>query len=105
MGLRIISSERIPLVTDDSLGIGRETCWHLAKEGATFVFTNCDETSAGVVVKELKTQYGKTAHISVHVSREDQGKAMIANSGGTFGRLGILVTISGYWFANTLVTT
>ncbi|MEY8336496.1 3-oxoacyl-ACP reductase family protein [Lachnospiraceae bacterium 62-35] len=85
------------LITGGSTGIGRETVYLFAKEGADIVFTYLDnQEEAEQMCSEIKEKYGHGAMaVYTDVSSEDQVKELVKQTLEELGKIDILVISAG----------
>ncbi len=87
--------DKVALVTGGALGIGRETCLALAREGATVAVTDIATDAMGEVVAAIEKEGGKAAAWALDVSDAEQVREVFDNVIAEFGRLDILVNNAG----------
>ncbi len=87
--------DKVALVTGGALGIGRETCLALAREGATVAVTDIDTDAMGEVVAAIEEAGGKAAAWALDVSDAEQVREVFGNVIAEYGRLDILVNNAG----------
>ena len=88
-------SNKVVIVTGGGLGIGRETCLVLAKEGAKVAVTDLDEKSGQEVVSKIKSAGGTAAFWPMDVSDGEAVAQAFANINETFGQIDVLVNNAG----------
>lgn len=83
------------IVTGAGSGIGRQTCFEFAREGATVAACDIDIAMAQRTVDEI-TQEGGTAHaLAVDVTDPSSVESGIANAAQALGQLDVLVCSAG----------
>jgi NAD(P)-dependent dehydrogenase (short-subunit alcohol dehydrogenase family) len=86
---------KVALVTGGALGIGRETCLQLAREGAAVAVTDIDSEAMGEVARAIEKEGGRAAAWTLDVSDSEQVREVFGNVLAEFGRLDILVNNAG----------
>ncbi|WP_029458648.1 SDR family NAD(P)-dependent oxidoreductase [Dietzia alimentaria] len=83
---------RVAVVTGAGMGIGRGIAGALAREGASVIVAEIDETAGTETAAWLQEQWAVQAKfVRTDVTDKDQVQAMIASATENFGRLDILV--------------
>jgi NAD(P)-dependent dehydrogenase (short-subunit alcohol dehydrogenase family) len=80
-------------------GSGRAIAKRLAREGASVVVNDIDDTGGRETVRQIEAADGKAAFLQSDVSIEAQIKTLIAFAEYTFGGLDILVNSAGPHFS------
>jgi NAD(P)-dependent dehydrogenase (short-subunit alcohol dehydrogenase family) len=96
---------KIALVTGAGSGIGRATAILLAREGATVVVSDINQTAAERVAAEIRDTGGSAEGVRLDVADES---AWLATVGGVLGRsqrLDVLVNNAGLSFAKAVAET
>lgn len=83
---------KVALITGAAQGIGRETAIVLAREGATVVVTDIQDSLGASVAQEIGSH---CLYLHLDVASEDDWKRVISNVLGRFGHLHILVNNAG----------
>jgi 3-oxoacyl-[acyl-carrier protein] reductase len=86
---------RIAIVTGAGQGIGRAIALGMAREGATLVIADLDETNAGAVKREIERVGGKASALYTDISNEGSVRGMIDHTLNEYGRVDILVNNAG----------
>ena len=83
------------IVTGAGRSIGRAIALRLAREGATVVIADIDESNAQVVAREIQSTNGQALGVRVDVTQQGDVDRMIAQTVETFGEINILVANAG----------
>lgn len=119
--------DKIALITGAGSGIGEATAKTFAREGATVVVVDIDDTNGQRVVDEIRQAGGSADYTHADIGKPDEIEQMIAFATGRFGRLDVLhnnalftvigrigdltlegwkktldVSLTGYWYATKL---
>jgi len=87
---------KVAVVTGAATGIGRETAFHLAREGASVVVDYVDKPDkADVVVAEIEKSGGRATAVQADVSLPESVQNLIYQAVQKFGRLDILINKAG----------
>ncbi len=87
---------KVALVTGGSKGIGRATCYALAKAGASVVVNySSDASSADAVVKEIGQE--RALAIKADAGSVEGAEQMVKSALDRFGRLDVVVANAGKW--------
>ena len=102
-------SDKVAMVTGGAGGIGAATVRTLAREGASVVVVDIDETKATGVAKSVVDGGGVAIGVRADLSIESEVSAAVAAAVDRFGRLDILhnnaaLTESDFLLRDTLVT-
>lgn len=89
------AENKVVLVTGGSLGIGRETCILLAKEGAKVAVTDILDKQGQVLIKEINQSGGKAKFWHLDVSAEKEVEKVYAAVVKEFGKLSAIVNNAG----------
>lgn len=79
--------ERVIVVTGGASGIGKETAYKLAEEGAKIVIADFNETLAKEVAKEINASGGQAAYYKLDVSKKEEVEALINFTVEEFGTI------------------
>ena len=83
---------RVAVVTGAGMGIGRGISGALAREGASVIVAEVDETAGTETAAWLRDEWGVQAEfVRTDVTDKEQVRAMVAAATEHFGRLDILV--------------
>lgn len=84
--------DKIALITGDGSGIGEATAKTFAREGATVVVADIDDTNGQrvVVVEEIRRAGGRADYTHADIGEPAQIERMISFTTGRFGRLDVL---------------
>jgi NAD(P)-dependent dehydrogenase (short-subunit alcohol dehydrogenase family) len=86
---------KVAIVTGGALGIGKATCFLLAKEGAKVAVTDILDLEGQEVVKRIKNKGGVAEFWHLDVSNEKEVKKTFADIHSKFGNISILVNNAG----------
>jgi 3-oxoacyl-[acyl-carrier protein] reductase len=86
---------KVSIITGSGQGIGREIALAMAREGASGVIADWNESRAQEVAKEITACGGIAIPVKVDVSDPDQVEAMVRQTLETFGCIDILVNNAG----------
>jgi 3-oxoacyl-[acyl-carrier protein] reductase len=86
---------KIALITGGGNGIGRETAFVFAREGARVAVADYDATAGLSVVDELRSRGGEAVFVQVDVSNWNSVQAMVAEVVECLGGIDILVNNAG----------
>lgn len=90
---------KVAVITGGGLGIGKEYCLGLAKEGAGVVVADIDFEAANNVALEIERAGGKALAVRTDVSDEAGTIAMAKKTAECFGRIDVLVNNAGLFTA------
>ncbi|MFC1944810.1 SDR family oxidoreductase [Chloroflexota bacterium] len=85
---------KVAIITGSGRGLGRAFALGMAKEGASVVVNDVDD-SASAVVKEIVDAGGKATAVIVGVGSKEAADKMVETAVKEFGRLDILVNNAG----------
>jgi NAD(P)-dependent dehydrogenase (short-subunit alcohol dehydrogenase family) len=88
-------TNKVALVTGAGSGIGRAAAIRLAREGASVVVVDINESGGQETVAQIEANGGKAAFVRADVTLEADVRAMIAFAESTFGGLDILHNNAG----------
>lgn len=87
---------QVVIVTGSSSGIGKACALHFGNNGANVVVNYSSNAAAGqAVVDEIQANGGSAILVKADVSKEDEVKALFAETINQFGRLDVLVSNAG----------
>jgi NAD(P)-dependent dehydrogenase (short-subunit alcohol dehydrogenase family) len=86
---------KIAIITGGSTGLGRATCFLLAKEGATVINADIQDAKGKELVEEITTNGGLARYFHMDVTHEDEIKQTCTRVFEEYGRLNILVNNAG----------
>lgn len=88
---------KVAIVTGGASGIGKETCFVLAQEGARMVIVDLDQGRVNAVVQECQDRFGGETPLGLaaDVRSEQDMENMARETAGRFGRIDILVHSAG----------
>ena len=85
---------KVAIVTGSGRGLGRAFAISMAKEGASVVVNDVDE-SANAVVKEIKDAGGKAVAVNAPVGSKETADKLVQTAVKEFGKLDVLVNNAG----------
>ena len=94
---------KVALVTGAAVGIGHETALELARQGATVIATDVDETKLSENVARAKSS--RVSPLKLDVSSESDWKRVIAVVGSQHGKLDVLVNNAGIMLSKPFMQT
>lgn len=86
---------KIVIVTGGALGMGRTHSVLLAKEGATVIVTDVNESEGNNTVKIIKDAGGQAEFLSLNVANEDNWATVTNSVVEKYGKIDILVNNAG----------
>jgi NAD(P)-dependent dehydrogenase (short-subunit alcohol dehydrogenase family) len=89
------TENKVVIVTGGALGIGRETCLLLAKEGAKIAVTDVLDKEGQALVKEINQSGGEAKFWRLDVSDENEVEKVYAEVVKEFGKLDSIVNNAG----------
>ena len=73
---------KVAIITGSTSGMGRDTAYLFAKEGAKVVVTGRNEERAKAVVDKIKAEGGEAIYVIADTSNRDAAKERIQQLGG-----------------------
>lgn len=89
------TENKVVIVTGGALGIGRETCLLLAKEGAKIAVTDVLDKEGQALVEEINQSSGEAKFWHLDVSEENEVEKVYAEVVKEFGKLDATVNNAG----------
>ena len=86
---------KVAVVTGSASGIGKAIATLFAKEGASVIISDLNESGAQEVVKEIEKNGGKAKAVVANVTKQEDIDHMIETAVDTFGSFDILVNNAG----------
>ena len=86
---------RVAIVTGGASGIGKAVALRLAEAGAGVMLSDPDEAASRHTVKHIRSRGGKAAFAFLNTGMTSDAKQIVAETIQTFGRLDLMVNISG----------
>ncbi len=86
---------KVAIVTGAASGIGAATARLFAREGASVVVADIDETHGVEVAQDIVREGGKALFVRLDVSSEENWESLIERVLKTYGKLNILVNNAG----------
>lgn len=87
--------DKVALITGGANGIGKETAFTFAREGAKVVIADFSDAAGEEVVAQLKQQGAEALFVKVDVSNRDSVDAMAEEAIAEFGRIDVLINNAG----------
>ncbi|MGI5347290.1 SDR family NAD(P)-dependent oxidoreductase [Streptomyces sp. CA-250714] len=99
--------DKVALITGAAGGMGRATAETFAREGATVVLADIDDSLGTAAVEEIQAAGGQAQYLHLDVTDETSWVAAINGVLDTFGRLDVLANNAGIsgTFASDLTST
>ncbi len=85
----LLLNNKIGLVTGGGMGIGKAICHAFAREGASVVVADFNETAGKETVEEIKQAGGDALFVFVDVSEEAPVQKMVSDAVAHYGRIDI----------------
>lgn len=92
--------DRLAIVTGAASGIGEQTAYRFAREGAMVAIVDVNEQAAAEVWQRIVDQGFRAASYPVDVSAEEQVSAAVADIMERYGRIDILFNNAGIGFSS-----
>ena len=87
--------DKVAFITGSGSGIGRTTAILFAKEGATVVVADIDESTGQETVGMITDNNGQAVFIKTDVTKEESVKSAILQTTDTFGKLNVIDNNAG----------
>ena len=87
--------DKVALITGGGSGIGYHTAMLFAKEGASVVVVDINDTGGEQTVQDITAQGGNAVYVHADVSKSDDCERMIKVAEDTYGALHILFNNAG----------
>ena len=97
MGITLSLEGKVALITGGSRGIGAETVRLFRKAGARVAFNYRSAKSAADALAEELGAYENCVAIEMDLATPEQGRALVAKTIESFGRIDALVVNHGIW--------
>jgi NAD(P)-dependent dehydrogenase (short-subunit alcohol dehydrogenase family) len=88
-------NDKVALITGASSGIGRETAWLFASEGAKVVVVDVNDAGGNETVAHIKEQGCNAIYVHADVSKTADCKNMVQAAEQTYGQLNIMFNNAG----------
>jgi NAD(P)-dependent dehydrogenase (short-subunit alcohol dehydrogenase family) len=88
-------ANKVALITGAASGIGKESAVLFAKEGASVVVVDLDESKGNEVAKSITNAGGKAIFVKADVSSAKDSQKMVDAAEKTFGKLNVLFNNAG----------
>ena len=85
---------KVALITGAASGIGRETALLFAKEGASVVVADVNDSDGKETVARIEAEGGQAVYTHADVSRAADSLNMVSVAEKTFGKLNVLFNIA-----------
>lgn len=92
-------ANKVALITGGGSGIGRESCFLFALEGAKVVVVDLKREAAEQTAREIQTKGGEARAFAADVSKGNEAEAMIRFAEESYGKLQILFNNAGIFHA------
>ena len=92
---KLVTPQRVAVVTGGAMGIGAEVCQRLARDGAHVVIADCDADAAQRTAQALEAEGLQASAINMDVGNSDAIAAGFAQVAQAHGRCDILVNCAG----------
>jgi len=89
------AENKVVIITGGALGIGRETCLLLAKEGAKVAITDVLEKEGKKLAEEIKLSGGTAKFWHLDVSKESEVERVLASVVKEYGKIDSIVNNAG----------
>jgi 3-oxoacyl-[acyl-carrier protein] reductase len=83
-------SDKVTIVTGAAVGLGRAAAARFAREGASVVIADINESEGSALAGQLASQGLKAVFVRTDVSKEDQVKALVDSTVARYGRVDVL---------------
>jgi len=95
--------DKVVIVTGGASGLGKETCFVFASEGAQVVIADYNVEEAKKVEAEIIEQGGQAFAIFADVSKQDSVETMVSTIVEKFGKIDVLINNAGITADSTLL--
>ena len=95
--------DKVVIVTGGASGLGKETCFVFASEGAQVVIADYNVEEAKKVETEIIAQGGQAFAIFADVSKQDSVETMVSTIVEKFGKIDVLINNAGITADSTLL--
>ena len=95
--------DKIALITGAGAGIGEESCYRFAREGAVIVALDLRENEAQRVADAVRSEGGTAHALAGDVSVQESCKKAVEWTRNTLGRIDVLFNVAGIVHGGTLV--
>jgi NAD(P)-dependent dehydrogenase (short-subunit alcohol dehydrogenase family) len=94
---------KVAVITGGTSGIGRESCYLFAREGATVVVAGIDAAQGDAVASDIVEEGGRAVFIQTDVTQEDQVIRLVRETKQRYGKIDVLFN-NATWY-NVLPAT
>jgi meso-butanediol dehydrogenase / (S,S)-butanediol dehydrogenase / diacetyl reductase len=98
-------NNKIAIITGAGDGIGKATAVLFAKECASVVVADLNQTKGLETVNLIKSENGKAMFLQVDVSKSDSVKQMVKDVVDSYGRIDILINNAGVFRGGNILDT
>ena len=86
---------KVVIITGAGSGIGRETAFLFAKEGAKVIATDVDEKAGNETVEEITKNGGDAFFAQLDITDRDQSKQVVRDALDRYGKIDVLINNAG----------
>ncbi len=86
---------KVVIITGAGSGIGRETAFLFAKEGAKVIATDVDEKAGSETVEEITKNGGDAFFAQLDITNREQSKQVVGDALDRYGKIDVLINNAG----------